>query len=89
MAFVSLTLDEQREDLLASFENKMLAQDEVLQCYFVSGDIDYLVVVSAHDINAYHEFARKHFTNEPNIKKYRTSFCLNRVKYNTQISIAE
>jgi Lrp/AsnC family transcriptional regulator, leucine-responsive regulatory protein len=85
--FVSITLDKQREDLLAHFERKMLEQSEVMQCYFVSGDIDYLLVVNAIDMNHYNEFARRVFANEANIKMFRSSFCLNRVKYETKITL--
>lgn len=85
--FVSITLEKQREDLLAHFERKMLEQSEVMQCYFVSGDIDYLLVVNAMNMNHYNEFARRVFANEANIKMFRSSFCLNRVKYETKITL--
>lgn len=85
ITFVSITLEKQREDLLAHFERKMLEQSEVMQCYFVSGDIDYLLVVNTSDMNHYNEFARRVFANEANIKMFRSSFCLNRVKYETKV----
>ena len=40
-------------------------------------------------MNDYNEFARRVFANEPNIKKFRSSFCLNRTKYNTQVVLSE
>ena len=60
---------------------------EVMQCYFVSGDADYLVVVSVSDMDHYDEFARRVFANEPNIRMFRSSFCLARVKYDTRIPV--
>ena len=87
IVFVSISLEKQREDLLSHFERKMLAEPEVMQCYFVSGDPDYILVVSASDINSYNDFARRVFANEANIKKYRSSFCLSLVKYETQIQL--
>jgi len=89
IVFVNITLEKQREDLLAHFERKMLAQHEVMQCYFVSGDTDYLLVIHVADMNHYNEFARKVFANEPNIKMFRSSFCLSRTKYNTHIHLSE
>lgn len=87
--FVNITLEKQREDLLAHFERKMLEQLEVMQCYFISGDADYLLVVHVPDMNYYNEFARRVFANEANIKMFRSSFCLNRVKYDTHIHLSE
>jgi Lrp/AsnC family leucine-responsive transcriptional regulator len=89
MVFASITLERQREDLLANFERKMLAQPEVMQCYFVSGDADYLVVVNVPDMEAYNGFARRVFANEPNIRMFRSSFALSVVKYDTKIALDE
>jgi len=89
IVFASVTLERQREDLLENFERKMLAHAEVMQCYFVSGDADYLVVVSVPDMAAYNDFARRVFANEPNIRMFRSSFALSRVKYQTKIPLAD
>ena len=87
IVFTSITLERQREDLLENFERKMARCPEVMQCYFVSGDADYLVVVSVADMDRYNEFARRVFANEPNIRMFRSSFCLSRVKYDTKIPV--
>ena len=89
IVFVNITLEKQREDLLAHFERKMSEEPEIMQCYFVSGDTDYLLIIHVKDMNDYNEFARRVFANEPNIKKFRSSFCLNRTKYNTQVVLSE
>lgn len=89
VAFVNITLEKQREDLLANFERKMLEHPEIMQGYFVSGDTDYFLIMHVADMQHYNDFARRVFANEPNIKVFRTSFCLNRVKYSTKIAISE
>ena len=89
IVFVNITLEKQREDLLAHFERKMAAEPEIMQCYFVSGDTDYLLIIHVKDMNDYNEFARRVFANEPNIKQFRSSFCLNRTKYHTQVVLSE
>lgn len=89
IVFVNITLEKQREDLLAHFERKMAEEAEIMQCYFVSGDTDYLLIIHVKDMNDYNEFARRVFANEPNIKQFRSSFCLNRTKYNTQVVLSE
>lgn len=89
IVFVNITLEKQREDLLTHFERKMSDEPEVMQCYFVSGDTDYLLIIHVADMNHYNDFARRVFANEPNIKKFRSSFCLNRTKYNTHVVLPE
>jgi Lrp/AsnC family leucine-responsive transcriptional regulator len=87
VAFVGVELDRQREDVLAAFERKITAEAEVQQCYFVSGEIDYLLTVVCRDMEAYNGFARRVLANEHNIKRFRTSFSLSRVKYETRIPL--
>lgn len=89
IAFVGVELDRQREDVLASFERKIMAEPEVQQCYFVSGEVDYLLVVTCVDMPSYNAFARRVLANEHNIKRFRTSFNLARVKYETKLPLAE
>jgi Lrp/AsnC family leucine-responsive transcriptional regulator len=88
-AFVGVELDRQREDVLASFERKIAAEPDVQQCYFVSGEIDYLLVVTCRDLESYNGFARRVLANEHNIKRFRTSFNLSRIKYETKISLGD
>jgi Lrp/AsnC family transcriptional regulator, leucine-responsive regulatory protein len=89
LVFVSITLEQQREDLLANFERKMHEHAEILQCYFISGEVDYMLVVCVRDMNHFHEFARRVFANEPNIRTYRSSICLSQIKYQTTIELDE
>ncbi|MBS0287479.1 MAG: Lrp/AsnC family transcriptional regulator [Proteobacteria bacterium] len=89
IVFVSVTLEKQREDMMRYFERNMLEQPEVKQCYFISGEIDYLLVVHVKDMNDYNEFARRVFVKEANIKSFRSSFCLSRVKYDTKVELVE
>jgi Lrp/AsnC family leucine-responsive transcriptional regulator len=86
-AFVGVELDRQREDVLANFERKIRAEPEVQQCYFVSGEVDYLLVVTCTDMPSYNAFARRVLANEHNIKRFRTSFNLARVKYETKLPL--
>lgn len=89
LVFTSITLLQQREDLLSNFERKMHEHPEILQCYFISGEVDYILVVCVRDMNHYHEFARQVFANEPNIKSYRSNICLSQIKYQTMIALDE
>lgn len=89
IVFVQVALEKQREDMLSYFERNMLEEAEVMQCYFISGEVDYLLVVHVRDMNHYNEFSRRVFVKEANIKMYRSSFCLSRVKYDTKVDLSD
>lgn len=85
--FLHVSLESHREDLLENFERKMQHYPEVMQCYHISGDFDHLVVITVSDMQEYSEFLRRIFANEHNLKSYRSSFVLDRIKYNTKINV--
>ena len=87
IAFVGVELERQRDDVLHTFEQKMAEAPEVQQCYFVSGDNDSLLVVTCADMAAYDEFCRRVLASDHNIRRFRTSFNLSRVKYDTRIPL--
>lgn len=87
IVFLNVALERQREDMLESFERRIKQHPEIMQCYFVSGDFDYFLVVMVSNVEEYNSFVRRVFANDPNIKVFRSSFVLNRVKYTTKIDV--
>jgi Lrp/AsnC family leucine-responsive transcriptional regulator len=85
--FTEVVLERQGEELQRAFEVKMDEVDEVMQCYMVSGDSDFMLVIQVADMNAYHRFVRRELTNDPNIRNFRSMFAMNRSKFRTEISI--
>lgn len=89
IAFVSVELDRQREDVLRSFERVISTQPEVQQCYFVTGETDYMLIVLCRDMDHYNDFVRQVLAQEHNIKRFRSSFNLQRIKFDTGIYLEE
>ena len=88
IVFVNITHQKNNvKILLAHFEGKMSLEPEVMQYYFVSSDINYLLIIHVQDMQHYNEFARRVFANEANIKQFRSSFCLKLTKYHTNINL--
>lgn len=86
-AFVEVVLERQTESLQAAFEKKMERTEEVMQCYMVSGHSDFVVVVQVADMEDYHRFVRRTFTDDANIRNFRTMFAMNRTKFRTEIKL--
>ncbi len=85
--FVQVRLERQVEDALERFEAVILGRPEVLECYLMTGDADYLLRVVVADIPAYERFLKEHLTRVPGVSSIRSSFALNQVKYRTALPL--
>jgi Lrp/AsnC family leucine-responsive transcriptional regulator len=85
--FIEVVLERQSEQLQRTFELKIEKIDEVMQCYMVSGNSDFMLVVQVADMHAYHCFVRRELTNDPNVRNFRSMFAMNRSKFRTQTNL--
>jgi len=77
---VEVTLQNERPAELDRFKDKMKAAPEVMQCYYVTGNADFIMILSAKDMADYEDFTRRHFFAEENVARFRTSAVMDRVK---------
>jgi DNA-binding Lrp family transcriptional regulator len=80
-------LERQVEDALDRFEAAVLARPEVMECYLMTGDADYLLRVVVRDVPAYETFLMEHLTRVRGIASIRSSFALKQVKYTTALPL--
>lgn len=85
--FISISLTSQNKASLAAFEQRIGEHDEVMECYLMSGDSDYLIRVAVADIAALERFILEQLTPIPGIEKIRSSFALKRVRYKTALPL--
>ncbi len=85
--FVQVTLERQVERALETFEHAMLDRAEVMECYLMTGDSDYLLRVAVADVQAYETFLKEHLTRVPGVSGIKSSFALNQVKYRTALPL--
>lgn len=85
--FVSVSLDRQVEERLDSFEAAVMARPEVLECYLMTGDADYLLRVVVPDLASYERFLKEHLTRIPGIASIRSGFALKQVRYRTALPL--
>ncbi len=86
--FVSVELAQQNAALLASFERRMAAEPAVSACYEVSGEFDFLLIVSAASMNQYHAFTREVFSSNNNVRNFKSMFAMNCSKFETRIPLS-
>lgn len=85
--FIQVTLERQVETALERFETAIKARPEVMECYLMTGDADYLIRVVVADIQLLEEFILKFLTKLPGIGNIRSSFALKQIKYQTALPL--
>jgi len=69
------------------FKKTMLDAPEVMQCYYVTGDYDYVLITTFKEMKEYENFTKKYFLENPNIKRFSSMVVMNKVKENLSIPI--
>ena len=87
--FISISLKEQTKQALSDFEQSIWQHSEVMECYLMTGDCDYLIRVAVKDIAALEKFILESLTPIPGIEKIRSSFTLKQVKYKTALPLMD
>ena len=85
--FISIKLARQKEEDLARFEMAISKWDEVLECYLMTGNRDYLLRVVATDLASYETFLKTKLTRLDGIASIESSFALSQVKYSIALPV--
>lgn len=84
VVFCQIKLVQHKHEFVMKFEREVIKFDEVLECYNVSGDYDYILKVTVKNMDAYHEFLNNKLTTLDHISSAHSTFILNVVK-NTMV----
>ena len=87
LAFVQVTLNQQVESALETIEEAVRQRPEIINCYLITGDADYMLQVVAKDLDDYSRFMREHLTKIPAIQNIKSSFALDRVIVDSTIPV--
>lgn len=85
--FIQVSLERQVESALEEFESAVLSRPEVMECYLMTGDADYLLRVVVADLGAYERFLMDHLTKIPSVASIKSSFALKQIKYRTALPV--
>lgn len=85
--FISISLKEQSRESLAEFERRIAEHDEVMECYLMTGDSDYLLRVVVSDMQSLERFIVDYLAKIPGVSNIRSSFALKQVKYKTALPL--
>jgi Lrp/AsnC family leucine-responsive transcriptional regulator len=85
--FVNVTLERQVEPALEEFESAIAERPEVMECYLMTGDADYLLRVVTADLASYERFLVDHLTRIPGVSSIKSSFSLKQVSFRTALPL--
>ena len=86
-AIVEVTLDCQDQGALEGFEQRVIQDDAVQQCYRVSPGPDFVLMVQVADMPAYHALAHRLFAAHANVRNVKSYFSTFRSKFETRIAV--
>ncbi|MBT0959625.1 Lrp/AsnC family transcriptional regulator [Denitromonas iodatirespirans] len=86
---VEVTMERDRKDLYQRFLLRAVANPAVKQCYQVTGEVDFVLVVVVPDMNAYDRFCDDVLYADDNLRKFRTLVSRFRNKFDTAIDVGE
>ena len=87
IAFCHVKLIQHSQEYVVRFETEVANIPEVLECYHISGDYDYLLKVLVKDMRAFREFMVEKLTTIDHIGSTHSMFVINEVKHTTAISL--
>ncbi len=86
--FIQVSLEKQVERALEVFEKAIQSRPEVMECYLMTGDADYLLRVVVPDVQSLERFIVNYLSKIPGIASIKSSFSLKQVKYKTALPLA-
>ena len=83
MVFCHVKLIKHSRDLISEFEKEVVTLTEVLECFHVSGDYDYILKICVKDMEEYREFMVTKLTTLQHIGSTHSTFMIGEVKNST------
>lgn len=88
VVFCHIKLIQHTKDFVTTFESEVVKLDEVLECFHVSGDYDYILKVHVKDMDEYREFMITKLTSLQHIGSTHSSFMIGEVKNTTAFTLS-
>lgn len=85
--FVEISLGTQHDEALDQFEKTVSECPEIMECYLMSGDSDYLMRVVAADTQDYERIHRHYLSKLPGVARIRSNFALRTICKKTAITL--
>ena len=85
--FARISLSQNDEASLHTFEERVRRFPEVVECYTVTGTADYFLKIITRDIKCYDQFLRRHLLQIPQVRDVNSNVAVTQVKYTTGLPL--
>ena len=90
MTFVVLVeMEREHVHVLDEFKRKIRDEEQVQQCYYITGDGDFALICHARDMADYEELTRRLFFDNTNVRRFRTSVVMSSTKTGLSFGVEE
>ncbi len=89
LAMINVSLSLHQISNLKTVKDLLVQLDEVLECYQMTGDIDFMLKVAIKDMYSYTEFVNDKLSGIPGIQNIKTSFVLDTLKSETALKLKQ
>lgn len=86
--FINVSLHSQKRSSLEEFEAQIQSYPEVMECYLMTGNFDYMLRVVVPDLESYERFLADKLTRVDGLANIQSSFSLKQVVYKTELPFA-
>ncbi len=87
-AIVEVRLDRQTSASVATFEKEILKYPQVMECFLMAGDWDYVLRVVARDLDEFREFCVNSLAKIAGVGNVKSNICMKQVKYSTALPMS-
>jgi DNA-binding Lrp family transcriptional regulator len=84
---VEVEMENDKIELVRKAKKKFSSIPEIQQCYYVTGEVDFILIINVANMTAYEELTTSLFFDNPDIKRFRTFVTLDRVKVGLSLPI--
>lgn len=86
---VEVHIANERYDLIAAIKRSFMEAPEVQQCYEVTGEADFVLIVVVASMSAYEALTRRLFYDNPNVTKFKSLVAMDRVKIGLSLPLMQ
>ena len=84
---IFVEMERERLDQLDAFRRKVKAEPQVQQCYYITGEADFALVVLGKAMAHFAQLTNRLFFEDTNVKRFRTSVVMNRTKVSLAVPL--
>ena len=86
---VTVTLEREQTDVISAFKRAVRETVEVMQCYYVTGSCDFVMILTAASMEAYDAYVERFLFANRNVRRFETYVVMDRVKVGFGMPIEE